>query len=42
VLDAQRSLFDAELGLNEAQLRQLAAAVQLYLALGGSWADGQS
>lgn len=37
VLDAQRSLFDAELGLSQAQLRQLAAAVQLYRALGGSW-----
>ena len=37
VLDAQRSLFDAELGLSRAQLRQLAAAVQLYRALGGSW-----
>jgi len=37
VLEAQRSLFDAELGLSQAQLRQLAAAVQLYRALGGSW-----
>jgi multidrug efflux system outer membrane protein len=37
VLDAQRSLFDAELGLSQAQLRQLAAAVLLYRALGGSW-----
>jgi multidrug efflux system outer membrane protein len=37
VLDAQRSLFDAELGLSQAQLRQLAAAVGLYRALGGSW-----
>ncbi len=37
VLDAQRSLFDAELALSQAQLRQLAAAVQLYRALGGSW-----
>jgi multidrug efflux system outer membrane protein len=37
VLDAQRSLFDAELGLSQAQLRQLAAAVELYRALGGSW-----
>ena len=37
VLDAQRGLFDAELGLSQAQLRQLAAAVQLYRALGGSW-----
>ena len=40
VLDAQRSLFDAELGLSQAQLRQLAAAVQLYRALGGSWPGG--
>jgi multidrug efflux system outer membrane protein len=37
VLDAQRGLFDAELGLSQAQLRQLVAAVQLYRALGGSW-----
>jgi multidrug efflux system outer membrane protein len=37
VLEAQRSLFDAELGLSQAQLRQLAAAVQLYRSLGGSW-----
>jgi outer membrane protein, multidrug efflux system len=37
VLEAQRSLFDAELGLSQAQLRQLTAAVQLYRALGGSW-----
>ena len=37
VLDAQRGLFDAELGLSQAQLRQLVAAVELYRALGGSW-----
>ena len=37
VLDAQRSLFAAELGLSQAQLGQLTAAVQLYQALGGSW-----
>jgi multidrug efflux system outer membrane protein len=37
VLDVQRSLFDAELALSQAQLRQLTAAVQLYKALGGSW-----
>jgi multidrug efflux system outer membrane protein len=37
VLEAQRSLFDAELGLSQAQLGQLSAAVQLYRALGGSW-----
>jgi outer membrane protein, multidrug efflux system len=37
VLDAQRTLFEAELALSQAQLRQLTAAVQLYRALGGSW-----
>jgi outer membrane protein, multidrug efflux system len=37
VLDAQRSLFDAELALSQAQLAQLTAAVRLYKALGGSW-----
>ena len=37
VLEAQRSLFDAELGLSQAQLRQLVAAVELFRALGGSW-----
>jgi multidrug efflux system outer membrane protein len=37
VLEAQRSLFDAELGLSRAQLGQLSAAVQLYRAIGGSW-----
>jgi multidrug efflux system outer membrane protein len=37
VLEAQRSLFDAELALSQAQLRQLSAAVELYRALGGSW-----
>jgi multidrug efflux system outer membrane protein len=38
VLDAQRSLFDAELALSQAQLAQLTGAVRLYKALGGSWA----
>jgi multidrug efflux system outer membrane protein len=38
VLDAQRSLFTAELALSQAQLQQMTAAVQLYKALGGSWA----
>lgn len=42
VLDAQRSLFEAELALSQAQLRQLAAAVQLYRALGGSWEGGRA
>ena len=37
ILDAQRSLFDAELALSQAELQQLTAAVQLYKALGGSW-----
>ena len=37
VLEAQRSLFDAELALSQAQLRQLSAAVELYRAMGGSW-----
>lgn len=40
VLDAQRSLFDAELALSQAELAQLTAAVQLYKALGGSWTGG--
>ncbi len=38
VLDAQRSLFTAELSLSQAQLSELTAAVRLYKALGGSWA----
>ncbi|MGH7620644.1 MAG: efflux transporter outer membrane subunit, partial [Gemmatimonadaceae bacterium] len=37
LLDAQRSLFSAELGLSQAQLGELTAAVQLYKALGGGW-----
>jgi multidrug efflux system outer membrane protein len=40
VLEAQRSLFDAELGLSQAQLGQLSSAVELYRALGGSWPTG--
>ena len=39
VLEAQRSLFDAELDLSRAQLGELSAAVGLYRALGGSWPD---
>ena len=39
VLDAQRSLFGAELALSQAQLGELNAAVQLYKALGGSWVE---
>jgi multidrug efflux system outer membrane protein len=37
VLDAERSLFTAQLALSQAQLGQITAAVQLYKALGGSW-----
>ena len=37
VLDSQRNLFAAELALAQAQRQQLAAAVQLYRALGGGW-----
>ncbi len=37
VLDAQRSLFSAQLALSQTQLQQLTAAVQLYKALGGGW-----
>jgi outer membrane protein, multidrug efflux system len=37
VLDAQRNLFAAELALAQAERQQLAAAVQLYKALGGGW-----
>jgi multidrug efflux system outer membrane protein len=37
LLDAQRSLFSAELALSQSQLGELTAAVQLYKALGGAW-----
>ena len=37
VLEAQRSLFDAEVALSRAELRQLLSSVQLYKALGGAW-----
>ena len=37
LLDAQRSLFSAQLALSQAQLQQLTAAVGLYKALGGGW-----
>jgi len=39
VLDAQRSLFVAQLAESQAQLQQMLAAVQLYKALGGSWPE---
>jgi multidrug efflux system outer membrane protein len=37
LLDAQRSLFSAELALSQAQLGELTSAVGLYKALGGTW-----
>jgi multidrug efflux system outer membrane protein len=37
VLDAQRQLFSAELGLSQTQLLELSSVVLLYRALGGSW-----
>lgn len=37
VLDAQRSLFDAELALVETELSYLNAGIQLYKAIGGHW-----
>ena len=42
LLDAQRSLFGAELAASQAQLGELRAAVQLYKALGGSWVQRAS
>ena len=41
LLDAQRSLFSAELALSQAQLIELTSAVQLYKSLGGAWARRQ-
>ncbi|HEY7479748.1 MAG TPA: efflux transporter outer membrane subunit [Gemmatimonadales bacterium] len=38
VLDAQRQLFSAELGLSQTQLLEMSSVVGLYRALGGSWA----
>ncbi len=39
VLDSQRTLFVAELALVQTQREYLASTVQLYKALGGSWAE---
>jgi multidrug efflux system outer membrane protein len=39
VLDAQRSLFDAQLNYIQAQADNLNAVVSLYSALGGGWVD---
>ena len=39
VLDAQRSLFDAELEETSARSDELLALIQLYKALGGGWPE---
>jgi multidrug efflux system outer membrane protein len=39
VLDAQRSLFNAELTLAQSNRDQLVAMIQLYKALGGGWRE---
>lgn len=39
VLDAERSLFDAQLSQTEAYANNFTAVVQLYSALGGGWVD---
>jgi len=36
-LDADRDLFEAELGLAQTRRDELLALVQLYRALGGGW-----
>jgi multidrug efflux system outer membrane protein len=42
VLDAQRSLFDAELDETSATRDELVALIQLYKALGGGWQSAPS
>ncbi len=37
VLQQQQQLFPAELSLVQAQVNEMLAVVQLYLALGGGW-----
>lgn len=37
VLDAQRSLFEAQISLSQLTQKQLSSMVQLYKALGGGW-----
>ena len=37
VLDAQRNLFEAQIGVAEAREAQLTALVNLYKAVGGGW-----
>jgi multidrug efflux system outer membrane protein len=41
VLDAQRGLFAAELGLVQVQRQYLGATVQLYKAIGGGWSESR-
>jgi multidrug efflux system outer membrane protein len=41
VLDTDRQLFDAQLGLAQAQRNEILALVALYRALGGGWVDTQ-
>jgi len=37
VLDADTRMFDAELGLAQAELGELSSLVEMYRALGGGW-----
>jgi len=39
VLDSERQLFDAELGVVRTYRDELVAVVRLYKALGGGWQD---
>jgi len=39
VLDADTRLFDAELGLAQAELAELSGFVEIYRALGGGWQE---
>ncbi len=39
VLDTDRQLFDAQLGLAQARRNEILALVALYRALGGGWVD---
>ena len=42
VLDAERQLFDSEIGLSQLTRGQQQALVQLYLALGGGWTSSSA
>ncbi len=42
VLDAERQLFDSEVGFSQVTRANHQALVQLYLALGGGWRDSRS